>query len=517
MHYSWNRRRLAPSRVSARAPHSLRRAQLFRAVLLSIALALPTISSTGCVRADCAKGDLVCDGRYLLWQISDCPATTSWHTFLGGAANSTTVVNAIPDGVGGYYVAGIAADDFISNPIRAFDGVPGNLNNFLLRLNNDGSILWGSYLGRTGGGGGTSLAVGEEGVTFLGNVSAGFGAPINAYQGGNDLLIARITPNGQIAWNTFQGTAGNDQGAGIARRSDGGFWLVGQMQNPALGAAGTILLPHPNPGADAGFVQRLDANGNAVSHSFFGSAATTIFRGLAVSSTDELFAFGDANGALSGAYPNTIVNFSGGAAPDGLLVKLNAEGAYLFHTFQGEATNSQVFNGGAVLSDGSIIVGNSSPVSYGAPLAPFSGGTSDMVVSRYTSAGALLWQTFAGGAGADNLDVIGSSRTGGVWVGGSSDATFGTPISPFVHNGGGANHSALLGVSPDGALGAPLFFGTAAATAGLLGILETCEGGLLLANRSNATYGSRPLTPYGGGPLNGLLIRLDTLLQLSTF
>ena len=475
------------------------------------------IATSACVRTDCANNDLLCDNRLLLWPISDCPTTTSWHTFLGGAANNSTVIEARPDGLGGSIVAGIAADDFINNPRRAFTGAPGTLNNFLVQLSPNGIILWGTYLGATAPSG-MGLTVGEEGITLLSDSTATFGGPINAFQGGAaDILVARLSLDGDLIWHTFQGGAGADQAAKIERRSDGGFWLVGAMPNAAGGAAGTALFAHPSPGVDAAFVQRLDANGNAINHSFFGSTNPTSIRALAVTAANELYALGGTNSALSGAYPNTIVNFSGGASDDGLLIKLSSDGGYLYHTFQGEATGAQGFTAGAVQSDGSIITVGSSPATFGTPLSPFSGGSQDIVISRYRPDGSLLWLSFAGGTGADSGDSIGTSRNGGAYIGGSSDASFGTPVSPFVHNGGGANHGVVFGIDANGIQGPPLFFGTAAATVGTQAILETCEGGLLLANRSSDAYGSRPLVPFGGGPLNGLLIRLDAFLQLSTF
>ncbi|MEQ9365225.1 MAG: delta-60 repeat domain-containing protein [Leptospirales bacterium] len=484
-------------------------------LILNLVVALGLTTTAACVRTDCANNDLSCGSGPLLWAISDCPATTSWHTFLGGALNNSTTFQSQGDGAGGYIVAGFAADDFISNPRRAFEGAAGTLNNFLVRVSPDGGIVWGTYLG-TAAANGMALFVGEEGATLISDVNAAFGNPINPFQGGTDILIARVSLDGDLLWHTFQGSATADRGVGISRRTDGGFWITGALQNTAGGAAGVNLLTHPNPGVDAGFAQILDANGNAISHSFYGSATQTRFIGQAITAQNELYALGTAAGALSGAYPNTIVNHTGGGGNDGLLVKLNSAGGYLYHTFQGESTTNQRFGGGAVQSDGSIIVANSTGASYGTPLAPFTGGSLDFAISRYNADGSLQWLTFVGGAGADDIGSVGVSRNGGAWIGGSSDATFGEPIAPYVHNGGGANHSAVFGVGPNGTVGAPLFFGTAAATAGASGILETCEGGLLVTNRINGAYGARPLVPFAGGPLAGLLIRLDVALQLGT-
>ena len=82
---------------------------------------------------------------------------------------------------------------------------------------------------------------------------------------------------------------------------------------------------------------------------------------------------------------------------------------------------------------GNVYVAGSSNVTWGTPVNAFSGGTNDAFAAGLDSSGVRLWHTFMGGSGNDQSFGIAVDTIGGnVYVAGSSDATWGAPINPHA-------------------------------------------------------------------------------------
>lgn len=216
------------------------------------------------------------------------------------------------------------------------------------------------------------------------------------------------------------------------------------------GAAGTAVFAHQNPGVNNGVAIHVDADGNAISNAISGNASSVEFNGQASAPDGSLYFLGASASGLPGFYGSPLASFPGGTSNAGLIVKLAADGNTLYHTYQGEATAAQAFTDGALLSDSSLVVATTSSASYGAPLSPHSGSGGDYAISRYAADGSLIWLTFTGGAGNDDVTALTTASHNSVWIGGTSDVSFGAPIAPFTHQGGGSNHSTVFRVNRNG-------------------------------------------------------------------
>jgi hypothetical protein len=150
-------------------------------------------------------------------------------------------------------------------------------------------------------------------------------------------------------------------------------------------------------------------------------------------------------------------------------------------------------NGRGIAVDGSgnIYVTGISNATWGAPIAPFAGG-SDAYVAKFASNGALLWNTFLGGAGDDS--GLGIAVGGGnIYVIGSSGSTWGAPINLLA--GGSDAFAAKL--DADGALKWNTFLGGAGSDSGA-GIAVSGSGYVYVIGSSGSTWGA-PINPLAGG------------------
>lgn len=259
-----------------------------------------------------------------------------------------------------------------------------HFENLLLRkYSPSGALLW-SRASRGAPGGeaaGFGVAIGRDGSVYV----------AGSFEGRNlDLLLQKYSPDGRILWNrTYGGAAeGDDAGLGVAVGSDGGVYVTGYTE--AAGFNADLL------------VQKYSAAGVLLWTRTYDGPAKWQDAGLGV-----------ACGHDGSAY------VTGGAWVEGqgfnlLLRKYTPTGAVAWtRMFNGRASGYDSGSGVAVGGDGSV---------YVAGVTSVDGQGNDLLVRKYSSAGAPLWQaTYNGVAnGADEGFGVAAGPDGGVYVTGAT-------------------------------------------------------------------------------------------------
>jgi hypothetical protein len=393
----------------------------------------------------------------------------TYSTYLGGSADDEPIWSDI-DRAGNFYVTGITfSPDFPTTPRSfqpAFGG--GDADAFVTKLNRSGSgLVWSTYLGSDG----FDVAIGLD-VDRRGNVvvtgetdSPGFPTTPGAFQpafagGPTDAFVTKLDAKGRkLLFSTFLG---------------------GQEAE----------------GFDLGFISFFDRHGN-------------------------VYVEGDTGSPDFPTTPGSFQPTFGGGPGDGFVTKLNPKGSRLvYSTFIGGSGADGAHDGeldkrGNFYIDG-FTDSTDFPVTPRAFQPSYGGGQIDAWAAKLNRKGtALVYATYLGGSGEENVSDLTVDRSGSAYVPGfTTSQDF--PVTPRAFQpsyGGGDSDGYLTKLSPSG---------TRAVYSTYLGGSGPDDAGSVRVDRKGVAHvpgitGSPdfPVTAggfqdgYGGGPSDAFLVLLN--------
>jgi hypothetical protein len=235
-------------------------------------------------------------------------------------------------------------------------GLAGDPDIFVTKLNAAGSALvYSTYLGGTGGEGGSGIAVDAAGNAYVtgGTDSPDFPTqnPLQPGFGGGDCgvfpcadaFIAKLNAAGSaLVYSTYLGGSGGDGGGGIAVDAAGNAYVTG--------GTGSTDFPTKNPlqpalnGINNAFVTKLNAAGSALVYStYLGGSGGDGGLDIAVDSAGNAYVIG---GTGSTDFPTAdALQPALGGSGDAFIAMLNAAGsALVYSTYLGGSIESNLFN-----------------------------------------------------------------------------------------------------------------------------------------------------------------------------
>src|SRR6266446_4487674 len=192
--------------------------------------------------------------------------------------------------------------------------------------------------------------------------------------------------------------------------------------------------------------------------------------------------------------------YSGGA--DSFVAKLDSSGNLIWNTFLGGNGNDDEGLGVAVDGSGNVYVAGSSNATWGSPVRAYSGDT-DSFAAKLDSSGNLLWNTFLGSSRDDNGKAIAVDGSGNVHVTGFSNATWGSPVRAY----GSSLDSFAAKLDSSGNLTWNTFLGGSGDDYGA-SVAVDGSGNVYVEGYSFATWGS-PVRVYSGGA-DSFGVKLDS-------
>ena len=160
------------------------------------------------------------------WAVKlDPNGTKEWSKFYGGTFTDT------PQGVvqlndGSYIISGFSdsSDVDITNNKGSYDF-------WVLKINNTGSLVWEKNFGGTEIDESYDIKKTTDGNIIIVGDTRSSDVDVSRNNGGADLWVIKITPDGDLIWQKNFGGSNFDAGRAIKNTSDGGFIICGSSRS----------------------------------------------------------------------------------------------------------------------------------------------------------------------------------------------------------------------------------------------------------------------------------------------
>lgn len=367
-----------------------------------------------------------------------------WATRVGGAgSDEATGVAALPDG-SSVMVGKFAGSATFGSVTLMGGGASTGWDAFIAKVTPAGSVAW-AIPGTTGSGGqkagarsvaaladGSAIVVGEfNGVVTL-------GATTLTSTGGWDAFIARVMPDGRVAWAIPGASPTGDDGAyGVAALPTGGAVVTGLFTG-TMALGGRVLT---SSGDKDAYVAKVTAGGSVAWASSAGGAG--VDWGMGVS------ALPDGSSMVAGFFGSTPARFGSTALDtaggnDIFVARVTPRGRFAW-AIRGGGTGTDRGQAIATQPDGSATITgyySGSDATFGSTPLPAAEG-SKVLTARVGPDGAVQWATGTGGPGTNRgTGVASASNASSTVVGffaqdiafGSTTLTGGSGTNPFVAN-----------------------------------------------------------------------------------
>ncbi len=298
----------------------------------------------------------------------------------------------------------------------------------------NGALAYSTYLGGSGGENGNGIAVDGSGQAYVIGSTGSLDFPtLQASQptlggGGSDAFVTKFTALGALAYSTYLGGSGGENGRGIAVDGSGQAYVTGGTGSgdfPTLQASQPTLR-----GFDDAFVTKFTALGALAYSTYLGGSDGVYFEqgnGIAVDGSGQAYVTGITS---SSDFPTvTPLQATLAGVTDAFVTKLTVNGALAYSTYLGGnnrgASIEGVEEGRGIAVDGAgqAYVTGSTPSSdfptlHASQSAP--GGLDDAFVTKLTVNGALAYSTYLGGSVFDYGSGIAVDGSGQAYVIGST-------------------------------------------------------------------------------------------------
>ena len=361
---------------------------------------------------------------------------------------------------------------------------------FVIKLNADGQLEYGTYLGGAGTDEGEAIAVDTTGHAYITGWTASTNFPVtpDAYQTTrsslSDNFITKFTPDGTgIVYSTY---ANEGQPSGIAIDPEGRAYITGRTDGyiPDVHA----IQPAYGGGTYDAYILKMNPTGSDISYAtYYGGSSRDEGQDIEVDTMGNIYLTGwtySSNIMVTNAYQPTF-----GGATDAFIAKLIPSGTSLVYATYLGTSNTEEGYGIAVNSSGSVFVAG---ITYASnfpvrnAIQPTKGWSdvisnfkTDAFITQFAADGSnIVYSTFWGGGRTDYCYDMALAPDGAVSIVGYTESTSDFPVYAAIQpTFAGGEKDAFMAQVPPIDIGNPKMDNSTIITNGVIAISWFGESG----------------------------------------
>ncbi|MCY3410549.1 MAG: SBBP repeat-containing protein [Candidatus Heimdallarchaeota archaeon] len=364
-----------------------------------------------------------------------------FSSYFGGSAADNALMIKV-DSFGNAVIVGNTESSNFPTTSGLYTTYNGSVDAFAARFTSGGGLTWSTFLGGTGADYLKDIVLSSAYAHLAGyTTSTDYVISSGAYQtsnaGGEDGIYTRLSlSTGVMIYSTYFGGSGNDQAEAIDLDPSGNIFLAGTTYSTNLPTTSGTVQPAYGKRGDS-FIFKFTSSMTVVWGSYFGLNSVETLNDMAIDEYGQAFLVGS---TTSGSFPdiNAFQDKFGGGSTDGYINKFSADGSTLiFSTYYG-GTGSDEINSIAIDDIGNAYItgyaGSSLPTTSTAYQIDNAGGM-DAFVAKFTTDGYLENSSYMGGSGDDyGMGIVISVDFDIYMVGHTTSTDF--PVFDSTANGG---------------------------------------------------------------------------------
>ncbi len=305
----------------------------------------------------------------------------------------------------------------LDNNIISFSTAQYNADDILII---DPDLIWSTYYGGPGEDAGNAIAIDGDGsiyVTGYTSSSTGMaaaGLAMTYFGGFFDGWLGKFDSLGNRLWVTYYGGTSGDYGTGVCTDPAGHIFIIGFTLSADFLTYGAFQNTYG--GSTDGYIAKFNGDGSRDWATFYGGAGYDNCRGIKVDGENNIVVGGYSASAENIAYLGYQNTNSG--LEDVFVAKFDQTGNRIWGTYLG-GVNDDECRGLTVDGENNIIICGltESPAAFGhLGYDTIYSKKNDAFISKFNSAGTLLWSTYYGGTLEENANGVVCDDTGNIYT-----------------------------------------------------------------------------------------------------
>jgi hypothetical protein len=282
---------------------------------------------------------------------------------------------------------------------------------WLLKISENGTVLWQKTFGYAGADTGTALLQTQDNgylITGVLDVSASNGqgnSKVAQKHAGGDIWALKLNNSGDLEWSNYYGGSFTDTPFGVVETADGNYIIAASSDSEDFN------ISNSKGGYDF-WILKIASDGSLIWEKSFGGSEIDEARAITATNDGNFMVVGDTRSS-----DKDVSNINGGA--DLWMLKITSEGELIWEKTLGASSFDVARAISKTTNNGFIIAGNSRSSDAGFT----NQGQNDAWVLKVDANGTVLWQKFIGGLENDLLfDVITLNNQSVIAVGESTSS-----------------------------------------------------------------------------------------------